>query len=67
VKDVLSHRVDVFYIPDTKRILLSDQLVLELLGNKKYGLIIGVATDQRDTMVAYGVSPRKCGEIGHTR
>jgi hypothetical protein len=25
-----------------------------------------VATDERETMVAYVVSPRQCGEIGHT-
>jgi hypothetical protein len=29
-------------------------------------LITGVATDERETMVAYAVSPRQCGKIGHT-
>jgi hypothetical protein len=46
--------------------LFSDLEVFELLDEKKYGLIIGVATDERETMVAYVVSPRQCGEIGHT-
>jgi hypothetical protein len=66
VKDDLSHRVDVFCIPHTNRILLSGLEVFELLDEKKYGLIKGVETDERETMVAYVVSPRQCGEIGHT-
>jgi hypothetical protein len=45
VKDDLSHRLDVFCIPHTKRILLSDLEFLELLDEKKPGFIIGVATD----------------------
>jgi hypothetical protein len=65
VKDDLSHRVDVFCIPHTKRVLLSDLEVFKLLDEKKYYLIIGVSTDERETMVAYVVSPRQCGEIGH--
>jgi hypothetical protein len=55
VKDDLSHRVDVFCIPHTKRVLLSDLEVFEILDEKKYGLIIGVAKDERETMVAYVV------------
>jgi hypothetical protein len=66
VKDDLSHRVDVFCIPHTKRILLSDLEVFELFDQKKSGLIIVVATDEHETMVAYVLSPRQCGEIGHT-
>jgi hypothetical protein len=66
VKDDLSHRVDVFSIPHTKRILISDLEVFELLDEKKSGLIIVMATDERETMVAYVVSPRQFGEIGHT-
>jgi hypothetical protein len=46
--------------------LLSDLEFFELLDEKKSGLIIGVATDELETMVAYVVSPRQCGEIGHT-
>jgi hypothetical protein len=65
VKDDLSHRQVVFCIPHTKRILLSDLEVFKLLDEKKYGLIIGVATGERETMVAYAVSPRQCDEIGH--
>jgi hypothetical protein len=65
VKDDLSHRVDVCCIPHIKRILISDLEVFELLDEEKYGLIIGVATDECETMVAYVVSPRQCGEIGH--
>jgi hypothetical protein len=62
VKYDLSHRVDVFCI---SQILLSDLEVFQILDEKKSGLIIGVATDERETMVAYVVSPRQCGEIGH--
>jgi hypothetical protein len=65
VKDNLSHRPGVFCIPHTERILLSDLEVFELLDEKKYGLIIGVATDEYEAMVAYAVSPRQCGEILH--
>jgi hypothetical protein len=65
VKDDLSHRVDVCCIPHTKRILLYDLEVFELLDEKKSCLIIGVATDEREMMVAYVVSPRQFGEIGH--
>jgi hypothetical protein len=46
--------------------LLSDLEVFELLYEKKYGLLKGVGTDERETMVEYVVSPRQCGEIGHT-
>jgi hypothetical protein len=67
VKDDLSHRIDVFCIPHTKRIFLSDLEVFEILDEKKSGLIIGVSTDDREMMVAYVVSPRQCGEIGHNR
>jgi hypothetical protein len=66
VKDDLSHIVDVFCTPHTKRILLSDLEVFELLDEEKSGLVIGVTTDERETMVAYVVSPRQCSEIGHT-
>jgi hypothetical protein len=65
VKDDLSHRVDVFCIPHTKRILLSDLEVFELLDEEKSGLVIGVANDESEMMVAYVVSPRQCSEIGH--
>jgi hypothetical protein len=66
VKDYLSHRVDLFCIPHTTRILLSDLEVSEFFDDKKSSLIIGVATYERETMVTYGVSPMQCGEIGHT-
>jgi hypothetical protein len=65
VKDDLSHRLDVFCIPHTKQILISDLEVFELLDDNKSGFIIGVATYERETMVAYIVSPRQCGEIVH--
>jgi hypothetical protein len=65
VKDDLSHRLDVFCIPHTEQMLLSDLEVFELLDDNKSGLIICVATYERETMVAYVVSPRQCGEIGH--
>jgi hypothetical protein len=65
VKDDLSQRLDVFCIPHTKRIFLPDLQVFKLLDENKSCLIIGVTTDERETMVAYVVSPRHCGEIGH--
>jgi hypothetical protein len=65
VKDDLIHRLDVFCIPHKKRILLFDLGVFELLDEKKSGLIIGLATDEREMMVVYVVSPRQCGAIGH--
>jgi hypothetical protein len=47
LKDDLSHRVDVFCIPHTKRILISDLEVFKILDERKSSLAIGVATDAR--------------------
>jgi hypothetical protein len=65
VKAELSHREDVFCIPHIKRILLSDLEVFELTDERKSGLVMGVAMDERETMVAYVVSLRQCSEISH--
>jgi hypothetical protein len=43
VNDDLIYREDVFYLPHTKRILLSDLEVFEVRDVVKSGLVIGVA------------------------
>jgi hypothetical protein len=63
VKYDLSHREDVLCIPDTKRILLSNLEVFELTHGEKSGLVIGVAMDEREKMVAYVLSLRQGSEI----
>jgi hypothetical protein len=67
VKDDLSYREDVFHLPHTRRILLSDLEVFEVRDVGKSGLVIGVAEEFCETMVAYVVSERQCQEIGHKR
>jgi hypothetical protein len=63
VKDDLSYREDVFHLPDTKRILMSDLEVFEVRDVGKSGLVIGVAEEGCETMVAYVVSERQCQEV----
>jgi hypothetical protein len=58
VKDDLSYRQYVFHLPHTKRILLSDLEVFEVIDVGKSGLVIGVAEECCETMVAYVVSER---------
>jgi hypothetical protein len=65
VKHDLSYREDVFYLPHTKHILLSDLEVFEVRDVGKSGLVIGVAEECCETMVAYIVSERQCQEVGH--
>jgi hypothetical protein len=67
VKHDLSYREDVFNLPHTKWILLSDLKVFEVRDVGKSGLVIGIAGDGCETMVAYVVSERQCQEIGHRR
>jgi hypothetical protein len=67
IKDDLSYREDVFYLPHTKSILLSDLEVFEVRDVGKSGLVIGVAEEYCDTMVAYVVSERQCQEVSHKR
>jgi hypothetical protein len=67
VKDYMSYREDVFHLPHTKRILLSDLEVLEVRDVGKSCLVIGVAEECCETMVACVVSERQCQEIGHKR
>jgi hypothetical protein len=50
----------------TKPILLSDLEVFELTNGETYGLAIGVAADERETMVTYVVSLRQFTEISCT-
>jgi hypothetical protein len=59
VKDDLSYREDVFHLPHTKQILLSDLEVFEVIDVGKSGLVICVAEECCDTMVAYIVSERR--------
>jgi hypothetical protein len=59
VKDDLRYREDVFHLPHTKRILLSDLEVFEVRDVGKSGLVIGVAEECCETMVAYVVSERQ--------
>jgi hypothetical protein len=65
VKDDLSYREDVFHLPHTKRILLSDLEVFEVRDVGKSGLVIVVAEECCETMVGYVVSERKCKEVSH--
>jgi hypothetical protein len=65
IKDDLSYREDVFNLPKTKWIQLSDLEVFEVRDDGKSSLVIGIADDGRETMVAYGVSERQCQKIGH--
>jgi hypothetical protein len=67
VKDDLSYRKGVFHLPHTKRILLSDLEVLEVRDVGKSDLVIDVAEECCETMVAYVVSERQCQEVSHTR
>jgi hypothetical protein len=67
VKEDLSYREDMFHLPHTKIILLSDLEVFEVRDVGKSGLAIGVAEEWCETMVAYALSERKCQEIGHKR
>jgi hypothetical protein len=60
VKDYISYREDVLHLPHTKRILLSDLEVSEVRDVGKSGLVIGVAEEGCETMVAYVVSERQC-------
>jgi hypothetical protein len=60
VKDDLSYREDVFHLPHTKRIILSDLEVVEVRDVGNLGLVIGVAEECCETMVAYVVSERQC-------
>jgi hypothetical protein len=45
IKDDLTYREDVFHLPHTKRILLSDLEVFEVRDVGKSGLVIGVAEE----------------------
>jgi hypothetical protein len=67
VKDDLSYREDVFHLPHTKRILLSDLEVFEVRDVGKSGLVIGVAEECCETMVEYVVSERQCKEVSQKR
>jgi hypothetical protein len=67
VKDDISYREDVFHLPHTKRILLSDLEVFEVRDVCKSGLVIGVAEEGCETMVAYVVSERQCQEVSQKR
>jgi hypothetical protein len=60
IKDDMSYREDVFHLPHTKRILLYDLEVFEIRDVGKLGLVIGVAEEYCETMVAYIVSERQC-------
>jgi hypothetical protein len=55
----------VFHLSHTKRILLSDLEVFEVRDVGKSGLVIGVAEECCETMVAYVVSERQCQEVSH--
>jgi hypothetical protein len=59
IKDDISYREDVFHLPHTKRILLSDLEVFEVRAVGKYGLVIGVAEEGCETVVAYVLSERQ--------
>jgi hypothetical protein len=65
VKDDMSYREDVFNLPHTKRIPLSDLEVFEVRDVGKSGLVIVVAEACCETMVAYIVSERQCQEVIH--
>jgi hypothetical protein len=67
VKGYLSYREDVFHLPHTKRILLSDLEVFEVSDVDKSGLDIGIAEECCETMVAYVVSEIQCQEVSHKR
>jgi hypothetical protein len=66
VKDDISYREDVFHLPHTKRILLSDLEVFEVRDVGKSALVIGVVEECCEAMVAYVVSERQCQEVSHT-
>jgi hypothetical protein len=57
----------VFHLPHTKRILLSDLEVFEVRDVGKSGLVIGIAEEGCETMVAYVVSERQCQEVSQKR
>jgi hypothetical protein len=67
VKDDLSYREDVFHLPHTKRIPLSDLEVFEVRDVGKSGVAIGTSEEWCETMVAYVVSERQCQEVSHKR
>jgi hypothetical protein len=63
----LSYREDIFNLPHTQKILLSDLEVFEVRDAGKSGLVIGIVDVGREMMMAYVVSERQCEEIGHRR
>jgi hypothetical protein len=67
VKDDLIYREDVFHLPYTKRILLSDLEVFEVRDVGKSVLVIGVVEEYCETMVEYVVSERQCQEVSQKR
>jgi hypothetical protein len=67
VKDNIKYREDVFLLPHTKRILLSHLEVFEVRDVGKSCLVIGVADEGCETMVAYVVSERQCQEVSQKR
>jgi hypothetical protein len=67
VKENLSYREDVFHLPHTKWILLSDLKVFQVRDVGKLGLVIGVVKECCEIMVAYVVSERQCQEVSHKR
>jgi hypothetical protein len=67
VKAGLSYREDGFHLPHTKRILLSDLEVFKVRDAGRSGLVIGVAEECCETMVAYVVSERQRQEVSHKR
>jgi hypothetical protein len=67
VKYHFSYREDVFNILHMKRILLSDLEAFEVRDVSNSGLVIGIADDGSETIVAYFVYERQCEEIGHKR
>jgi hypothetical protein len=67
IKDNLSYRECVFHVPHTKRILLSDLEVFKVRDVGKLVLVIGVAEECCETIVAYVVSERQCQEVSHKR
>jgi hypothetical protein len=67
VKDDINYREDVFHLPHTKGILLSDLEVFEVRYVGKSGLVIGVADEGCETMVAYVVLEIQCQEVSQKR
>jgi hypothetical protein len=67
IKDDISYREDMFHLPHTKQILLSDLEVFEVRDVIKCGLVIGVVDEGCETMVAYVISERQCQEVSQKR